>query len=215
MKLDSTFVANNFMVLANGKLQYQPGCNGGFGKIASPSDFDGSVGSIWVMGSEGLERDEHPFGDLELALDSHLNERGYLEKQLRDKAEEISSLQDELGDDLFGTTAAPTFPGKKWYVLPIGLISLRTGINKNIFGNMFNENAGEQLTLLKYEKDGSIRGVLGGDDPIGTKAMLFHHQTGHFKGDVTVIGRVPITPEGFKQAEQMAGKGAIGGYVFK
>jgi len=221
IKVEPEFIENNFEVMRDGKLMYKPGSQGGFSRMASPSDFDGTVGSIWTMGAEGLERDEHPFGELEQVVDSHINERSYLEQQLREKADEINDLQDAMdGEDLFGSkkTAAPPSERERlqdaWAVLPIGLISLRGGTN-SVLGNMYEWMADGYLTIVEREQ-GGIRVIAGaGSQPAGTQAELKHDQTGRSKGLVTVIGVVPITPEGFEEAEGIVGKGAVGGYVWK
>lgn len=108
MKLPAAFIENNFEVLASGKVMYKPGHTGGFSRMASPADFDGDVGSIWTLGSDGeIERDEHPFGDIQQQMDRHLNEKGYLEQQLRQKADEIADLQDAMdGEDIFASKKA-------------------------------------------------------------------------------------------------------------
>jgi len=104
MKVSAEFIENNFKVLASGKLEYAPGVEG-FSKVSTPTDFNGEVGSIWSLGMDGdIEREENPFSAMEEMVDSHINERQYLEHQLRDKAEEINDLQDALdGENIFGS----------------------------------------------------------------------------------------------------------------
>lgn len=89
----------------------------------------------------------------------------------------------------------------------MGQISLRKGSN-SVIGDMYEHYNGGQMVLVKYELD-TFRGIvtgeggenLGGVTP-GTQVVLVHGRTLETKGTAEVVDSVPITPEGFKRAEQ-------------